>query len=278
LNVKKERKRKGEGAESLPGSQTLWRALNIIEAVAGGATKLSDLSETVKLTRSTTHRLAAALVDRRYLGLTAGVGYFLGPKLLELGYQAKDQSDIPAVAHPHLEGLAARSGDAVHLAVRDGDQALYLDKVSGSRRIEFRSRIGERIPLRSTGLGKALLLDGDEAAWRAAYAADEPKGGKSRPPFPLDIDGWLARMREYARFGYAFDVEENEDRIRCVAAPVRGAAGEIIAAISVAGAAQYMSDDRMKILSRDVRDTAATISRELGWNPVRADMAAKAGK
>lgn len=84
----KECKKKGEraGAQSLPGSQTLSRALNIIEAVADGATKLADLAEAVKLTRSTAHRLAAALVDRRYLGLSPGVGYYLGPKLLELGY------------------------------------------------------------------------------------------------------------------------------------------------------------------------------------------------
>src|SRR5687767_7735155 len=97
--------------KSLPGSQTLWRALNIMEAVAGGAAKLGDLAEAVKLTRSTTHRLAAALVDRRYLGLIPGVGYHLGPKLLELGFQAKDQTNLPKAARPHLEKLALRSGD-----------------------------------------------------------------------------------------------------------------------------------------------------------------------
>ncbi|MHB1206694.1 MAG: IclR family transcriptional regulator [Rhodospirillaceae bacterium] len=273
------RKRKSSGGSaSLPGSQTLWRALNIIEAVADGATKPADLAATVKLTRSTTHRLAAALVDRRYLGLNPGVGYFLGPKLLELGYQAKDRADLPKVARSHLEGLAARSGDAVHLGVRDGQHVLYLDKVSGGRRIEFRSRIGERMPLRSTGLGKALLLDGDEAEWRMVYAADEPKGkAKGTQVFPVDLDTWLARMREYARHGYAFDLEENEDHVRCVAAPVRDAAGEIAASVSVASAAQYMSDDRMRILIRDVRDTAAAISRDLGW---RHDLGAKvlAGK
>ena len=286
----KERKKKGDraGAQSLPGSQTLWRALNIIEAVADGATKLADLAEAVKLTRSTTHRLAAALVDRRYLGLNPGVGYYLGPKLLELGYQAKDQTDLPKVAREYLEGLVGRSGDAVHLGVRDGFHVLYdavhlgvrdgfhvlyLEKLSGGRRIEFRSRIGERVPLRSTGLGKALLLDTDEAEWRAVYAADEkaPKA-KGANLFMVDIDTWLSRMRDYARHGYAFDLEENEDRVRCVAAPVRNAAGEIVASISVASAAQYMSDDRMKILARDVRDTATAISGELGWNPGRYDL------
>lgn len=178
------------------------------------------------------------------------------------------------MARAYLDGLVGRSVDAVHLGVRDGFHVLYLDKLSGGRRIEFRSRISERMPLRSTGLGKALLLDADEAKWRAVYAADEPKGPKAKGanPFMVDIDTWLSRMHDYARHGYAFDLEENEDRVRCVAAPIRNAAGEIVASISVASAAQYMSDDRMKILARDVRDTATAISRELGWNPGRHDL------
>lgn len=265
-------KKKGAGLQkpsekSLPGSQTLWRALNIMEAVADGATRLGDLAEAVSLTRSTTHRLAAALVDRRYLGLIPGVGYHLGPKLLELGFQAKDQTNLPKAARPHLEKLAHRSGDAVHLGVLDGHHVLYLDKIPGSRRVEFRSRIGEREPVRSTGLGKALLLDGDEKIWREFYNA----GGRWNPEFEVDIDTWLGRMRDYAKRGLAYDLEENEDRVRCVAAPVRNASGEIVASISVASAAQYMSDDRMKILSKDVKDTANAISRELGWNPGAAD-------
>ena len=72
-------------------------------------------------------------------------------------------------------------------------------------------------------------------------------------------------MREYARNGYAFDLEENEDRIRCVAAPVRDATGKIKAAISVSSAAQYMDDRRMQTLTDDVRFAADQISQELGW-------------
>jgi DNA-binding IclR family transcriptional regulator len=72
-------------------------------------------------------------------------------------------------------------------------------------------------------------------------------------------------MREYAGNGYAFDLEENEDRIRCVAAPVRDATGAIKAAISVSSAAHYMSDARMRALVEDVRRTADQISKALGW-------------
>jgi Bacterial transcriptional regulator len=72
-------------------------------------------------------------------------------------------------------------------------------------------------------------------------------------------------MRNYAQAGYAFDLEENEDQVRCVAAPIRDVAGNITAAISVSSAAQYMNDQRMQSLTKDVVETARRISEELGW-------------
>ncbi|MNE97019.1 Transcriptional regulator KdgR [compost metagenome] len=74
-------------------------------------------------------------------------------------------------------------------------------------------------------------------------------------------------MRGYAQKGYAFDLEENEDQIRCVAAPIRSVDGHIVAAISVSSAAQYMSDARMSELTRTVTDAANAISADLGWSP-----------
>jgi DNA-binding IclR family transcriptional regulator len=74
-------------------------------------------------------------------------------------------------------------------------------------------------------------------------------------------------MRGYATKGYAFDLEENEDQIRCVAAPVRGVDGKVVAAVSVSSAAQYMSDARMAELTVTVTDAANAISRDLGWSP-----------
>jgi DNA-binding IclR family transcriptional regulator len=121
--------------------------------------------------------------------------------------------------------------------------------------------VGERQPVTSTGLGKALILDEDEASWHEMFMAEA--GKKASETF---FKVWVKRMRVYAQQGYAFDLEENEDQIRCVAAPVREAGGRIVAAISVSSAAQYMSDSRMTELAREVKKTTAAISRELGWN------------
>jgi DNA-binding IclR family transcriptional regulator len=249
------------GAGRQPGgSQTLLRGLDLIDAVTGGPVSLADLAARLGLTRSTTHRLAAALIERRFLTFMPRQGYQLGPKLLELGFLAQQQADVVQLARPHLEALAAATEDTVHLGVYEGERALYLDKIAGRRRVEISSRVGDRQPLTSTGLGKALLLDHDEARWRAQFDAERA----AHPPI-VDYPVWLERMRAYVAAGRAYDLEENEDQIRCVAAPIRDAGGRIVAAISVSSAAQYMADGRMASLSEDVRRTAAAVGRDLGW-------------
>ena len=131
--------------------------------------------------------------------------------------------------------------------------------------MEISSRIGERQPLRSTGIGKALILDELETRWRELYELEDRTGTR----YNVDYALWVKRMKEYAARGYAFDMEENEDRIRCVAAPVRDAAGWITGAISVSSAAQYMDEDRMHRLIEEVQSAAAAVSVELGWNAAR---------
>ena len=266
-----ELKDKGRG---LSGTQTLVRGLELISAVALRPLGLSELAEAVGLSRSTVHRLASALVEHSYLKFVRGGGYSLGPRLLELGYLASRQTSLPRVAREHLEALAARTSDTVYLGVLDGSRALYLDKVPGGRRVEISAGIGERLPLRSTGLGKALLLDCDEAALRNYYDYEARQGHG----YAVEIGVWLQRMRDYAANGCALDLEENGDHIRCVAAPIRDVTGTIAGAISVASAAQYMDDMRVHGLAFEVKSTADAISRELGYSPTEIATAKPARK
>ena len=258
-------KEDSSGGKAPSGSQTLFRGLDLLDVVAdSGTIGLPALAQRLGLTLSTTHRLATALVERRLLSQAPREGYSLGSKLLELGYLAGQQMDLPRLARPHLERLWEELEDTVHLGVLEGDRAHYLDKLTGRRRINISSRVGDRQPIRSTGLGKALVLDETEERWRELYR----KEGPPTPEGPSE-EQWIEWMRGYAKRGVAFDLEENEDRIRCVAAPVRGPSGQIVAAISVSGAAQYMDDDRMATLTDDVRQCANAISVELGWNEKR---------
>lgn len=239
------------------GAQALFRGLAVLDAVAQGASSLADIGATIGCTRSTTHRLIAALVQAGYLRALSGSsgGYQLGPRLIELGYQARAQMPLAKRAHPHLEHLARHTQDTVHLGVRDGAEVLYIDKLPGSRGLEMRSRIGLRMPLALTGIGKSLMLDLAESEWLALY---QQADGVSWTRF-------REQMSDYARGGFSVDLEENELGIRCVAAPIREAGGQIVAALSVASAVPYMPEVRVQALGPAVVACAHAISAELGW-------------
>lgn len=248
------------------GTQTLLRGLAILEAAAAGARDMRAFAAALGTTRSTTHRLVNSLVQARYLRQTQN-GYLLGPKLIELGTIALEQMPLTTVARPHLERLAQATLDTVHLGVRDGDDVLYIDKISSQRGLEMRSRVGHRMPLASTGIGKALMLDLGPQTWSALFDASRRAlaGVTFKPDNRPDKPVFLQRMARYSAGGFTFDLEENEVSIRCVAAPVRDASGAIIAALSVASTIPYMPLERMDELVSVVQREARGISEELGW-------------
>ncbi|SAL82240.1 IclR family transcriptional regulator [Caballeronia choica] len=248
------------------GTQTLLRGLAILEAAANGARDLRAFGAALGTTRSTTHRLVSSLVQARYLRQVQG-GYLLGPKLIELGTIALEQMPLTAVARPHLEALAQHTHDTIHLGVRDGDDVLYIDKIPGTRGLEMRSRVGHRMPLASTGIGKAMMLDLPHDTWSKLLESSHRAlaGASFKPDHRPDVDTFLQRMTRYAQGGFTFDLEENEASIRCVAAPVRDASGAIVAALSVASTIPYMPHERMEELIPVVQREARAISEELGW-------------
>ncbi|WP_220094867.1 IclR family transcriptional regulator [Paraburkholderia hayleyella] len=248
---------------SMPiGVQTLLRGLAVVHAVAAGARDLKEIAQALGTTRSTTHRLTACLVQERYLRNLPGTGYVLGSRLIELGYQAREAISLPTVARPFLQALAQATGDTIHLAVREDDDVLYLDKIPGQRGLEMRSRIGLRMPVARTGIGKALMLGLGEGAWQTLLQTSAERATTSVPSQPWNI--FLMGMQHYVAGGYALDLEENEPSIRCVAAPIRDATGEIVAALSVSSTAPYMSDERIQELIPMVIEAATGISKELG--------------
>jgi DNA-binding IclR family transcriptional regulator len=244
---------------SLAGAQTLARGLDVLRAVAGGATNLRTVQQATGLPRSTVYRLMQLLREYGYLQSVNGSDYVLGPTLIELGFRAVEQNPVPRVARPLLQELADSLKDTVHLAIEDSGQVLYLDKINGQRGAEMRSRVGQRMPLTRTGVGMALLLDRADH-WAVLYEAEAAISAPARNP-----DQFVNRMRRYAAQGATFDLEDNEIGIRCVAAPVRGATGQIVAAISVSATTPYMSAGRMRSLVPVVCRFSDQISRGLGY-------------
>ncbi|MCE0732440.1 IclR family transcriptional regulator [Halomonas sp. G15] len=248
----------GKAGKPLP-SQTLMRGLDIIEAVSEGVNDIAELAATTGMTYSTAHRILSALQARHYITRDPVRGYRLGRKLLELGSLAYSQIDLVRLAHPILEKLAKDTSDTVHFGYAEKDHVIYLDKLSSRRAVEISSRVGGIKPLISTGIGKALMLDADEDTWRLLY---ERNAHLLREPGTLQQ--WLLTMRDYASKGCAYDLGEDEQSIRCVAAPIRDSSGHIIAAISVSSTLEHMSTARMEQLETAVLDSARQISAELG--------------
>ncbi len=249
------------------GTQTLLRGLAVVQAVASGARDLKEIARLIGTTRSTTHRLASCLVDERYLRVVPQVGYLLGPKLIELGFQAREALPLVTLARPFLDELSALTGDTIHLAIREDDDVLYLHKNPGRNGPEMRSRVGHRMPLARTGIGKALLLDSTPQEWQRLYEVSLPAGGRNALWPQHEEPTWeqfQQRMQEYVTGGYAFDLEDNEPSIRCVAAPIRDASGKIVAGISIASTVPYMPLEKMAELIPVIKQAAAGISAELG--------------
>lgn len=250
------------------GTQTLGRGLEVLRLVAAGTQTASAIAAALDVPRSSAQRLLAGLVAEGCLYRLPGTGYVLGPELIHLGARARAQQPVLALATPLLRKLAQATGDTVHLGRIDGDEVLYLDKIGGTRGFETRSRPGQRMPLVFTGLGKALLIDHDAAALRALYDRSAPM--QSAQPGRTPPRPWAAFHADMAQTrvrGHAIDLEENEPGLRCVAAPVRDAAGDIVAALSVASATPFLPDARLAQLAPLVMECAATISRDLGPRP-----------
>jgi DNA-binding IclR family transcriptional regulator len=245
-------------------SQTLFRGVEIVDAVAGGCKTVQSISDRTGITFSTAHRIASALVQVRYLRFEPRKGYSLGSKLVELGFLAHRQSDLTALSREQLEWLAAETLDTVHLATLDDDSVVYLDKIGGQRPVEVNSRIGGRKPICTTGVGKALILERGEEVWRRHYEREAVDA-----PMPIAQQAWLAQMRQYLAGGYTFDLGENQPRIRCVAAPIRDGSGTIVAAISVTSTTDYTDDGRLADLVPVVRGVADQISKRLGGTGIR---------
>jgi DNA-binding IclR family transcriptional regulator len=179
---------------------------------------------------------------------------------------------LTALARPHLEALAALTRHVVRLGIAEESEILILDEIP-ARRGPMPARVGSRIPLALTSLGKALMLDMSEDQWKRHYDA-----GMAHSACRGTVasgsghwQGYLERMRLHAARACAFDLEENEVGMRCISAPVREACGRIVAAVGIVSADRVLGEERKHLLCREVVATAAAISADLGWTAHKAN-------
>lgn len=242
-------------AKAVLGAQTLERGLDLLERVTHDPMPILELIKQSGMNRGVVYRLVAALTARNYLTLASDGRLRGGSKLLQLGHSTAAYTDIVTIAKPHLDALALQTGLSAFLARREDNYSVHLLRSAGAERIAVTTQPGTRRLLPETGLGKTLMSDDAPAAVAKLVKMVEPR---YRQP---ELPDQLARVRET---GVLLQTGSAPDLINSVCAPIRNATRQIVGAINVAAAAQYLGDDAMQRIQPLVADTARSISVELG--------------
>jgi len=252
------------GREDAGPVQSVDRAVAILEILArDGEAGVVEVARELDVHKSTASRLLAAL-DRRELVTqdTARGKFRLGTGIVRLAGAASQRLDVVQESRPVCRALAQEVGETVNLVILSGRDALYLDQVAGPAALSPHNWAGQRIPLHATSDGKVLL------AYRPAAEILEHLvlplerfTGHTVTALP-EFGRLLAQVRER---GYATAVDELEDGLTAVAAPVRNAEGTVIASISASGPSFRIPAERIPTLASAVSHAAGEISRRLGW-------------
>ena len=218
------------GNTSTPGTSVTGRALALVGAFDEQHRRLTltDLAGRAGLPVATAHRLVGELVAWGALRRTPAGDYVIGRRLWDVGMLAPVQTGLRDVASPHLHDLYGATHATVHLAVRDGVQVLYVDRLSGNASVPVVSTIGSRLPMHATGVGKVLL------AHAPASVQQEVLSHLTRiTPYTVSQPGVLQRqLRQVLAEDHATTSEEMSLGACSVAVPVR-AGGAVVAALGI---------------------------------------------
>jgi IclR family KDG regulon transcriptional repressor len=216
-----------------------------------------------RLPVSTVHRFLANLEGAGFLNCSGDSVYHLGIACFAIGQAALGQLDIRRVSLPYLQELNRQTRETIHLTVRHGLSAVYVEKLDSPEQLRIYSRIGAAVPLYCTAVGKVML----------AHMPDDERervlpqlGVKRLTPNTVgnlqELDAELYRVRKN---GYACDLEEHELHIRCVAAPIWDHAGSVNASLSITAPVVRMAVTRLRQLAPLIQTAGLQISRELGY-------------
>lgn len=248
-------------------SQSLDRALILLDELANGPKTLDQLSERLTVHKSTVLRLLRTLEARRFVQRNGVRYYRLGTSLFELAFRALDERDVRRSVEPALRELNADTGHTVHLASYEDGEVIYIDKFESRHNVRMYSRIGRRAPLHCTAVAKVLVAALPEEGRKVIAASIEyPRMTQHTITTPK---AYLAELARVAERGYAVDDEEHEEHIHCVAAPIKGPRGDVLAAMSLSVPQVVLDLDGLLRLVPALLDAAKKASAECGFTETR---------
>ena len=245
--------------------QSLERGLAVIRAFDAQhpALTLSEVAVATGLSRAAARRFLLTLVDLGYVG-SDGREFSLRPRVLELGHAYLSSLSLPELAEPHLKRLAAEVGESASVAVLDGQDIVYVGRVATSRIMSAAIGVGTRFPAFATSMGRAILGSLPPAAREAFLATVELP--RLTPHTVADVAALRTELELVPAQGYALVDQELEEGLRSIAAPLRDAAGAVIAAVNVSapvrrGDVADILSDILPALLRAASDIEADLVR-----------------
>lgn len=242
---------------SVRNAARLLKSFNAVDRELG----VTELAHRLGLGKSTVHRLLATLTEERLVEQDAESGrYRLGLAIHELGAATTAPTDLHAAVMMPMSVLRLRTGETVQIAVLDGREVVYVERLESPHTRRMFLEVGHRNQAHRTGTGKCLLAYLEERALERLLDGWKLEGRTVRTI--TDADRLRAELREIRTRGYAINAGEHETGVMSVAAPIRDGSGRVVASMSVAGPNDRMEPDLDRII-RSVVEAAATASRRL---------------
>lgn len=226
--------------------------------------RLQDAARLTNMNSSTALRFLAALQQRSYVAQDENGRYFLTYRLCNLARNITSNMSIRNISLPFLRNVAHIFSESCNLAIENEMSALYIEAENcGNKALTSAQRIGHIAPLHCTGVGKLFLMEYTMSELDHLIAV---KGLPSFTKYTIsDKEALLEELNKIRRVGYAFDNEECDEGVRCIAASIRDYTGKIKAGISVSGPAVRMTDTHILSHLPFLLDAAEQISIRLGW-------------
>ena len=246
------------------GDGTVGKALEVLDMVAavGGPVRFTDLLSTSPFPKATLYRFLQTLTHQGMLSYNPDrQTYLLGMRLVRLAHTAWAQSSLAPIARPHLDRLSAELGETLHLAQLDQGQVLYVDKRNAAQPVEMFSSAGKVGPAYCTGVGKAMLAFLPEA--ELGDILRQQSFHRFTPNTLTSAEALRAELAAIRARGHAFDAEEHEPGIICIAMPVLTASGHVLGALSVTATTAHRSLAQLGELAPSLRETAHRIARDV---------------
>lgn len=245
-------------------SRSVQRALVVIERISESPRSLGELAEHVGVHKSTVLRLLQTLEPGGFARRTSEGRWTLGSRFIGIAHRALDGFDLPAAAVPHLRALADRCGHTAHLGQYVDGEIVLLVEVEGRNPVRTCSRVGHRMAIHASGVGKAILAHLEPELQERILDRAQLEG--FTPTTITDRTQLEERLAVVRSRSWALEDGEFEDTVVGVAAPVRNSDGSVRAAIALTAPRAVMDLTPLVDTVPELLQTAARISADAGWD------------